>query len=74
MKSVDMLNVHEIKQRDLEKDALAFECEWVVEGDVGHWGHIHKRINQYQAIMKVKPVEGSWKMYGLEIIEQTRKL
>ncbi len=74
LKSVDMLNVDEIRLKDLEKDALAFECEWVVEGDVGHWGHIHKRINQYQAIMKVKPVEGSWKMYGLEIIEETRKL
>jgi hypothetical protein len=74
LKSVDMLNVDEVRLKDLEKDALAFECEWVVEGDVGHWGHIHKRINQYQAIMKVKPVEGSWKMYGLEIIEETRKL
>lgn len=74
LKSVDMLNVDEIRQRDLEKDALAFECQWVVEGNVGHWGHIHKRINQYQAIMKVKPVDGSWKMYDLEIIEETRKL
>ena len=74
LKSINIIDADEVRLKDLEKDALAFQCEWIVEGDVGHWGHIHKRINQYQAFMKIKPVDGSWKMYDLEIIEESRKL
>lgn len=74
LKSVDIIDVKEVDMKDMAKDAMAFQCEWIVDGDVGHWGHIHKRINQYQAIMKIKPDNGSWKMYDMEIIEESRKL
>ncbi len=74
LKSVDLLDVEELDDDELPKDALAYKCQWVVEGDVGHWGHIHKRINQYEAVMKILPTDGSWKMYDLEIIEELRTL
>jgi hypothetical protein len=74
LRQVDVTNVKDADVEDLEKNALAFKCEWIVEGDVGHWGHIHRRVNQYQALVKIKPVDGSWKMYDLEIIEETRKI
>ena len=74
LKSVDLLDVEAVDAEELKDDALAYQCEWVVEGNVGHWGHLHRRINQYQALMKINPVDGLWKMYDLEIIEETRTL
>jgi hypothetical protein len=45
---------------------------WIVAGSVGHWGHIHQRSNQYRAALDVAPVDGVWKLVGLEILEQER--
>jgi len=72
VKSVDILDVTEVESD--EDGSLAYQCQWQVTGNVGHWGHIHKRVNQYVAIVKVKPVNGVWKMYDLEILEESRKI
>jgi len=39
-------------------------------GTVGHWGHI--RQNQYEANIIVEPVDGAWKITGLELLEEKR--
>ena len=41
-------------------------------GTVGHWGHVHTRVNQYDAIVKVKAIENNWKIVGLELLEEKR--
>jgi len=41
-------------------------------GTVGHWGHIHTRENQYEANITVEPMEGAWKITGLELLEEKR--
>ena len=41
-------------------------------GTVGHWGHVHTRKNQYEALVTVEPVEGHWKITGLELLEEKR--
>ena len=41
-------------------------------GSVGHWGHIHFRENQYEANISVEPVDGAWKISGLELLEEKR--
>ena len=51
---------------------LAFRSGWIVKGVVGHWGHKHQRVNQYDAIIKIKPVNGVWKMFELDVIEEIR--
>jgi hypothetical protein len=48
------------------------ECTWTVSGSVGHWGHLHTRENQYEAILKIEAVDGVWKITGLELLEETR--
>ena len=45
---------------------------WNVSGSVGHWGHIHQRRNQYRAELSVSPVNGVWKLVGLEILLEER--
>ncbi len=48
------------------------QCVWNVTGSVGHWGHIHQRRNQYEAILEVKPVGGVWKITGLDLLSEER--
>ena len=57
---------------DKNSRALDFNASWTVLGTVGHWGHVHARKNQYEAIVTVEPVEGAWKITGLELIEEKR--
>jgi hypothetical protein len=46
--------------------------QWTATGSVGHWGHVHIRRNRYDAIVTVKAVDGSWKITGLELLEEKR--
>ncbi len=45
---------------------------WNVMGSVGHWGHIHRRTNQYEARFMVREVDGVWKITSLELLEEQR--
>ena len=69
VKDVELTEVEEV---DTNSDGISFKCKWVVKGDVGHWGHIHSRRNQYEAILNVKPESGVWKLYDIDIIEEIR--
>jgi hypothetical protein len=70
VKEVQML---ETKQTPLS-DGSGFEarCTWNVSGSVGHWGHIHQRINQYQARFVVRAIGGVWKITDLELLQERR--
>ncbi len=52
--------------------ALYYRSQWTAMGTVGHWGHIHTRQNRYSANITVEPVRGSWKITGLELLEEKR--
>ncbi len=47
---------------------------WNVLGSVGHWGHIHQRMNQYEARFVVRIVDNEWKITDLEILQEVRQL
>jgi hypothetical protein len=66
------VNIEEVEFVNKEEEGLIFRTKWLVQGDVGHWGHIHKRTNKYDAFIKVKPVNGVWKMYDIDIVEEAR--
>ncbi len=55
-----------------ESHTFNFKSQWIVMGNVGHWGHVHTRINQYDAIVKVKAIDGHWKIIDLELLEEKR--
>lgn len=69
---VDEVLLTKTEKQSFEGDGLAFRCNWIVKGVVGHWGHKHRRVNQYDAIIKIRPLEGVWKMIDLDIIEEVR--
>ena len=47
-------------------------CSWTVRGTVEHWGHIHTRENEYEAVFHVEPVAGQWKITGMELRNEKR--
>ncbi len=47
-------------------------CNWRVLGLVEHWGHVHRRINEYSAIYTLTPFGHQWKISGVEMTDQKR--
>jgi hypothetical protein len=58
------------KQRD--ERGFSRRCRWNVSGTVEHWGHIHERTNQYEALFVVEPVAGAWKITELLLLDEQR--
>jgi hypothetical protein len=54
------------------KNGIKARCVWDVMGSVGHWGHIHQRVNRYEADLSIQPIEGQWKISALEILQEER--
>ena len=60
------------KRLDDQPLAYAIKGHWTAQGTVGHWGHVHMRRNQYEAIVTVEADKGAWKVVDLEILEERR--
>ena len=58
--------------KDRSGNRLTVTSEWVVSGSVGHWGHVHQRINGYQAELEISEIDKVWKLTGLEILQEER--
>ncbi|MBW2327604.1 MAG: hypothetical protein JRF45_14265 [Deltaproteobacteria bacterium] len=71
VKEVEILDV-DVNHLDDRSLGLLFHTKWTAMGSVGHWGHIHIRKNQYEANITVEPVDGAWKITGLELLEEKR--
>jgi hypothetical protein len=69
VKSIELL---ETDARAGEGGAFVARASWNVHGSVGHWGHVHQRSNGYQAELEIAPVDGVWKLTGLEILDEQR--
>ena len=71
---VKKIDVSDVKVQNNSRNTRAFDLRsrWTAVGTVGHWGHLHTRQNQYEAIVTIEPVEGAWKIIGLELIEEQR--
>ena len=68
VQEIEMLEV------EAERKGRGFRARstWNVTASVGHWGHIHQRRNQYVAEVTVEPVDGVWKITGLELVQEER--
>jgi hypothetical protein len=54
------------------EDGFIAEGQWTAVGTVGHWGHLHQRINRYTARLTLEPIGNAWKITGLEVLEERR--
>ncbi len=72
---VEILKTTLIKKTDggpSTSPTLAIDCRWKVTGMVDHWGHLHRRVNGYQAHFLLSAASGSWKISGIDITNQER--
>jgi hypothetical protein len=51
---------------------FAYRCRWNVAGTVEHWGHIHSRTNQYEAVFAVEPRDAAWKITDVDVLDEQR--
>ena len=45
---------------------------WTALGTVGHWGHLHRRKNRYEAVVTLGAQDGVWKIVGLDLLDEQR--
>jgi hypothetical protein len=70
--------VRTVEVREATNESLGGEpgfrtrATWDVEGSVGHWGHVHQRLNQYEAELTVRVVDGVWKITELAVLTEER--
>ena len=71
---VEGVEVREAAARRLDdgRGGYAVRAKWSAGGTVGHWGHIHQRRNQYEAVFTVKPMDGAWKITEIELVSEAR--
>jgi hypothetical protein len=69
---VKELELIELKTESGRNGGFVASVTWNVAGSVGHWGHVHRRTNQYKARLDIEPVAGVWKLTGLELLEEER--
>ena len=69
VEEVLVTDVSEVQMTDF---GLSLRCNWIIRGVVGHWGHKHQRVNQYDAIIKIVAIDGTWKINELEMINEIR--
>ena len=70
--SIQAVMVDSVNVGASEQNRIPIHTVWDATGTVGHWGHQHIRKNRYEAIISVAPVNNSWKIVGMDVIEETR--
>lgn len=75
------ITITEVAQQSVEvlpapvgDGGFAVKARWRVVGEVAHWGHGHRRVNQYSARYTLAPREGGqWRIVSTELLEQSRE-
>ena len=71
--SVEVLDVTEERRAvGAAGGAATYRCRWDAAGSVGHWGHVHRRANRYDASITIRSVDGTWKITAIEVRQEQR--
>ncbi|MFW2389207.1 MAG: hypothetical protein ACN4G0_12775 [Polyangiales bacterium] len=70
VREVDLLEVTPVPSE--AAGTLRYRSKWNATGSVGHWGHTHLRTNQYDARITLAATERTWRIAGIEILEEQR--
>ena len=57
---------------DTANGGFRTRAEWVTIGEVTHWGHTHERTNRYEAEIALVANDETWKINGLELLNEER--
>ena len=70
---IDVSDIELVRdENDVERPGFEVTCLWQVDGVVSHWGHAHRRTNEYLATWTVREFDEGWRFTGSEILAQDR--
>lgn len=75
VRAVDVINAELGSTRQGNADepaAFDVNARWRVSGSVYHWGHVHRRTNEYDARYTISQRGDRWKITALETFGQRR--
>jgi hypothetical protein len=74
VRSVDILRSEVMPAPPAEDGAAAFgiRATWRVDGYVRHWGHVHTRTNEYEAVYSVAARPEGWRIVAQTVLQQKR--
>ncbi len=52
--------------------AVQLSSTWQVVGAVFHWGHVHTRTNEYNALFTIATHDQQWRITAIEVMSQKR--
>ncbi len=69
---IDAVEIVEMQPAEDVADVPSFgiRCRWNVTGTIEHWGHLHRRTNQYAAHFVVSPISGFWKLAAMDVFHE----
>lgn len=62
-----------LKESVVPWPGFQYKSTWTVSGTVEHWGHVHERQNQFDAVFTIEPREGHWKITRMDVAGQSQK-
>jgi len=72
IESVEILENALLPRPDEHARYFVTRTKWRVTGKVGHWGHTHQRVNEYEADLTIMLEDGGWKIARLDVRSQLR--
>jgi hypothetical protein len=62
--------IDDVVVKDIQDLEAGFRtlAEWTAEASAGHWGHAHRRRLRFTALMELMPVDDTWKLVGLTVV------
>ncbi len=69
---VETVEVQTAGEIEGEGEGFSVRGQWTVGGMVTHFGHRHFRQNRYDARVGIEPVDGTWKIRSIDVLEQER--
>jgi hypothetical protein len=71
---IDEVNLDKGGQRPAQlgegEIGFAYRSSWNLVGTVEHWGHVHQRVNQYEADFVIKLVGDNWKIIEMDSFDE----
>ena len=66
------VSIEDISSIRRENKNFVVNASWRVSGRVRHFGHVHERINRYQAALTLTTPTDIWKLLKIDILEESR--
>jgi hypothetical protein len=46
---------------------------WTARASAGHWGHTHRRVIRFRALVEIVDDNGAWKLAGITVVDAKRQ-